>query len=99
MSKKLKKLYSCNFLYFFDQKIAIFLSLRLFKGRPQEKPSALKREHPALQKIKFFTFFLFLWIIFALLNPDPTVQINADPCGSGSETPSKNPRIWTLAHL
>jgi hypothetical protein len=35
----------------------------------QEKPSALKREHPALQN--FFEFFLCLWVIFALLNPDP----------------------------
>ncbi len=30
----------------------------------KEKPSALKREHPALQKIKFINFFLFLWVIF-----------------------------------
>ncbi len=31
-------------------------------------------------------FFLFLWVIFALLDPDPDLatQINADPCGSGS---------------
>jgi hypothetical protein len=27
----------------------------------QEKPSALKREHPALKKIKFINFFLYLW--------------------------------------
>jgi hypothetical protein len=25
--------------------------------KPQEKPSALKRKHPALQKIKFINFF------------------------------------------
>ena len=37
----------------------------------QEKPSALKREHPELQKIKFINFLLFLWVIFALLDPDP----------------------------
>jgi hypothetical protein len=36
----------------------------------QEKPSALKREHPALQKMKFMNFFLCLWVIFALLDPD-----------------------------
>ncbi len=40
--------------------------------------------------------FLFLWVIFALLDPDPirnlnvdpdpATQINADPYGSGSET-------------
>jgi hypothetical protein len=37
----------------------------------QEKPSALKREHSALQNMKFHNFFLFLWVIFALLDPDP----------------------------
>ncbi len=37
----------------------------------QEKPLALKREHPALQKMKFIHFFLFLWVIFVLLDPDP----------------------------
>jgi hypothetical protein len=52
----------------------------------QEKPSALKREHPALQNMKILYFFIFLWVIFAHLDPDPTTQINADPCGSGSET-------------
>ncbi len=37
----------------------------------QEKPSALKREHPTLQKIKFIYYFLCLLAIFALLDPDP----------------------------
>jgi hypothetical protein len=36
----------------------------------EKKPSALKREHSALQKMKFLIFFLFLWVIFALLDPD-----------------------------
>ncbi len=36
----------------------------------QKKPSALKREHPALQYMKFLIFFLLLWVIFALLDPD-----------------------------
>jgi hypothetical protein len=37
----------------------------------QEKPSALTREYdPALQKMKFINFFLCLWVIFALLDPD-----------------------------
>ncbi len=36
--------------------------------------------------MKILYFFLFLWVIFALLDPDPSTQINADPCGSGSET-------------
>jgi hypothetical protein len=52
----------------------------------QEKPSALKSEQPALQRMKILSFFLFFWVIFSLLDPDPdpTAQINADPCGSGS---------------
>jgi hypothetical protein len=38
--------------------------------------------------MKILYFFLFLWVIFPLLDPDPdpATQINADPCGSGSET-------------
>jgi hypothetical protein len=78
---------------FDDQKLKKFYSLLI--PRPpirtpklQEKPSALKREHPALQNMKFLYFFQFMWVIFALLDPDPnqTTQINVDPCGSGSET-------------
>jgi hypothetical protein len=46
----------------------------------QEKPTALKREHPALQNMKILYFFLFLWVIFALLDPDPDRQFE---CGSG----------------
>ncbi len=34
------------------------------------KPSALEREHPALQNMKFLNFFLILWAIFNLLDPD-----------------------------
>jgi hypothetical protein len=37
----------------------------------QEKPSALKREHPALQNTKILNFSLFLRVIFALLDADP----------------------------
>jgi hypothetical protein len=38
--------------------------------------------------MKILDFFLFFWVSFALLepDPDPATQINADPCGSGSET-------------
>ncbi len=35
------------------------------------KPSALKREHLALQNMQFLNFFLLLWLTFALLDPDP----------------------------
>jgi hypothetical protein len=54
----------------------------------QEKPSARKREHPALQKMKILSFFLFFGVIFAWIririrnwyaDPDPAAQITADP--------------------
>jgi hypothetical protein len=47
----------------------------------QEKPSALKGEHPARQKMTFILFFLCLWVIFALLDPDtdPGTPLNPDP--------------------
>jgi len=55
----------------------------LHEGRPnyrtvQEKPPALNREHRALQSMKFFSFSL-LWVIFALLGPDPSSQNQCDP--------------------
>jgi hypothetical protein len=63
---------------FYNKKIAIYLSLG---PQAQEKPLALKREHPALQNVTFLYIFQFLWVIFALLDPDPdpATQINADP--------------------
>jgi hypothetical protein len=39
------------------------------------KPAAFKREHPALQKMKFINFFLCLWVIFALRDPDTGIRI------------------------
>jgi hypothetical protein len=52
----------------------------------QEKPSALKREHPALKSMKILDFFYFCgsflppWIRIRNLNadPDPATQIKAD---------------------
>jgi hypothetical protein len=48
------------------------------------KPSALKREHPALQNMKILDFFLFLGHFCPAIrnlnaDPDPATQINADP--------------------
>ncbi len=40
----------------------------------QEKPAVLKWEHPALQNMKILNFFLFLWVIFALLDPNPDLD-------------------------
>jgi hypothetical protein len=62
----------------------------------QEKPSALKGEHPVLKNMRILDFFYFSGsflpscIRIRNLNADldPATQINADPCGSGygSET-------------
>jgi hypothetical protein len=52
--------------------------------------TALRREQTALQTMKFLAFSIFLWVIFALLNPDPHSH-----CGSGSSRP-KSMQIRTL---
>jgi hypothetical protein len=57
----------------------------------QEKPSAFEREHPALQKMKLINFFLFLWVIFALMDLDTGCESGSkyrsrDPIESGSTT-------------
>jgi hypothetical protein len=62
-----KKKYSRH--YFFKSKIAIYLSSGLIKGRPSYRR---KSENPALTKMK-----MFLWVIFAILDPDP--DLNPDP--------------------
>jgi hypothetical protein len=50
--------------------------------------------------MKILDFFLFLWVIFALLDPDPdpATQINADPCGSGSETLVKRVKLSSFPY-
>jgi hypothetical protein len=49
------------------------------KLQEKEKPSALKREHPALQNVKFLPFFLYLRVILpSCIQIQPT-KINADP--------------------
>ncbi len=57
-----KKMQLKNFYIFFWSKITM--------STVHEKPSALKREYPARQK-RIINFFLFLGVIFALLDPDP----------------------------
>jgi hypothetical protein len=55
----------------------------------QKKPSALKKEHPKLQHMNFLHFFLLMWVIFVLLDPDPDSEYKygsgyTDLIGSGS---------------
>jgi hypothetical protein len=76
MTKNLKKFTAeKRILYFFGQK--------------QERSSAPKREHPALQNKKFLNFFLCLWSVFALLDPDldsEAVSRSTDLIESGSKS-------------
>jgi hypothetical protein len=62
----------------------------------QKKPSILKREHPALQNMIFLNFFLLLWVIFALLDPDadpdPLTRLNPDLIRIGIRKPVKKER-------
>ena len=44
------------------------------KSKLQKKPSALKREHPALHNMNFLDFLTLLHAIFALLDPDPDYE-------------------------
>jgi hypothetical protein len=62
-----------------DEKFFIIKNCNLLMSKLQEKTSGLKREHPALQKIKFINYFFvcgsFLpsWIRIRgwIANPDP----------------------------
>jgi hypothetical protein len=99
MTKKMKEKQLKFLLSFFYKKITIYLSLGLHKrtSRIQEEPLALKREHSALQKMKFINCFLFFWVIFALLDPDPDCEFGSgyrDPIESGS-----NPQQWFFSVL
>ncbi len=68
---KLKKFTAENKLDIFGSKIAIYWSLDHHKVVQAEKPSALKREHPPLENMKFLNFVSIFWVIFALLDPGP----------------------------
>jgi hypothetical protein len=75
------------FFISFRSTIAIYLSLGLHErtSKLQEKPSALKREHPALQKMKFINFFFYVcgsflpsWIRIRTEGPY-WIRTNPDP--------------------
>jgi hypothetical protein len=93
MTKNWKKFRAGNFnFYFFDQKIAINLSLGLHKGCPSYRrslqPSKENIQH--FKTWKFCTFFFFGghfcppgsgsgFAKFLNADPDPATQVNADP--------------------
>jgi hypothetical protein len=73
---------------FDDKKLQFtYLWTSLKASKLREKPSALKREHPELQKMKFKKKVLFSRVIFALLDPDSqTGSGSKDHIESGSAT-------------
>jgi hypothetical protein len=87
MTKNLKKFKAENFfIIFFGSKIAIYLSLGLYKGRPSYRRSLQPSKRTSSNSKHEISLPYFLWVIFALLDPDPdpATQIIADPCGFGS---------------
>jgi hypothetical protein len=80
-------------LYFFDEKLQFSCSLASIKDAqatgeafsPKKRTSSTSKHKKSLL---FKDFFLYLWVISALLDPDQdsATQNNADPCGSGSTT-------------
>jgi hypothetical protein len=87
MITKNEKLIALKLMYFF---LIENFNLRILRPpqrthQLQEKPSALKRKHSALKNMKVLYFFVYLCIIFALLDPDPASS-NSNECGSGFTT-------------
>ncbi len=95
---KILKLYGWkNYSFFIKKCNTVYLSLSLHKGCPLSKPWSTNLQ-PSKESI-FFAF-LFLWVIFAHMNPnpDPVTKIKADLCGSGSitvDTLIKRKEIYT----
>ncbi len=56
----------------------------------QKKPSAFKRDHPAIQNIKFLTFLSLFLVILALLDPDPDPKHWQKDVGRNSFMGSRN---------
>ncbi len=88
MLKKKKKLY-------FLSKISIYFSLGLRKERQSYRISLDPR---AKEKVKYFKtneFSLLLWVILALLDPDPH-PVDQNKCGSGSGSTTLEETVQNL---
>ncbi len=79
MTKNLKKFAAEKRIFFWNKLQFTYCMPPKRTHNLQEKPSALRKEHPARQNMKILYFFLNLWVIFAFMDPDPATQINADP--------------------
>jgi hypothetical protein len=82
-----------EFFFNFWSKIAIYLSLRLPKGRPSYRRSLQPSKENIFTFFYFFGSFLPSWIRICILNadPDPATQIYAIPSGSTTLLHSKMP--------
>ncbi len=63
----------------------------------QKKPSALQRGHPTLQNMNFYKFFfLLLWVIVDLLDPDPDSEYGSGSTGpiEYGSNPDPDPKPW-----
>ncbi len=67
------------FFSLFIRKLQFFIPMHPRRtSKLKEKPSALKREHPALQ-IKFLNFFNFCWLFLPFWIRNRIPDHNADP--------------------
>jgi hypothetical protein len=88
----LKKIYSWKFSFnFFDQKLPFtYLYASLKDAQATGEAFSPQKRTSSTSKHENSVLFLFLWVIFALMDPDadPATQINADPdpkpCSSAS---------------
>jgi hypothetical protein len=74
-------------LKFFDQKKVQFTVFISMTSKPQKKPSALKRDQPALRNMGNFFIFSYFYgpFLSSWIRIQPT-KMKVDPCGSGSAT-------------
>ncbi len=104
--QKLKKIRLAKIrVHFFRIKNYNYLSLGLHKGRPSCKRSLqLSKENiQHFKKWNFLNFFLLLWVIFGLLNPDPDSEYGSgsiDPIEFGSNSdPNPDPQSCLVQFL
>jgi hypothetical protein len=78
LTKNRKKIGTVENVYiFFWSKIVIYLSQDILKRRSSYRRSFQpSKENIALQKMRFTNFFLFVWVIFTLLDSDPPHWLN-----------------------
>jgi hypothetical protein len=56
--------------------------------------ASLKREHPALQNMKFLNFFSILWVIVAFLDTGPDSESGFPDLIESGSNPDPDPQHW-----